>query len=230
MAPEGAPSVVYIVLDDVGFSAMSCYGGPIETPNIDRIAADGIRYTQWHTTALCSPTRSCLLTGRNHTRNSMACITEAAIGFPNASGTIARENGMLPEILGERGWNTYVVGKWHLCPTIEMNVASTRRNWPTGRGFERFYAPDGQMRTGRVIIPGGAAAGSTVMIWTDQTGQLTDSPLQHSQVTGRMYLSEALAAMLITVGAVARWALDRRRLAAWDAEWLSAGPRWSPRR
>ena len=98
-----------------------------------------LRYTQWHTTALCSPTRSCLLTGRNHTRNSMACITEAAIGFPNASGTIPPENGMLPEILGELGWNTYMVGKWHLCPTDEMNLASTRRNWPTGRGFERFY-------------------------------------------------------------------------------------------
>jgi arylsulfatase A-like enzyme len=138
-APDGAPNVVYIVLDDVGFSAMSCYGGPIETPNIDRIAAQGVRYTQWHTTALCSPTRSCLLTGRNHTRNSMACITEAAVGFPNASGTIPPENGMLPEILGERGWNTYMVGKWHLCPTDEMNLAATRRNWPTGRGFERFY-------------------------------------------------------------------------------------------
>ena len=118
---------------------MSCYGGPIETPNIDRIAAQGVRYTQWHTTALCSPTRSCLLTGRNHTRNSMACITEAAIGFPNASGTIPPENGMLPEILGERGWNTYMVGKWHLCPTDEMNLAATRRNWPSGRGFERLY-------------------------------------------------------------------------------------------
>jgi arylsulfatase A-like enzyme len=138
-APDGAPSVVYIVLDDVGFSAMSCYGGPIATPNIDRIAADGIRYTQWHTTALCSPTRSCLLTGRNHTRNSMACITEAAVGFPNASGTIPPENGMLPEILGELGWNTYMVGKWHLCPTVEMNIAATRRNWPSGRGFERWY-------------------------------------------------------------------------------------------
>ena len=138
-APDGAPSVVYIVLDDVGFSAMSCYGGPIETPNIDRIAADGVRYTQWHTTALCSPTRSCLLTGRNHTRNSMACITEAAIGFPNASGTIPPENGMLSEILGELGWNTYMVGKWHLCPDDEMNLASTRRNWPSGRGFERWY-------------------------------------------------------------------------------------------
>ncbi len=138
-APDGAPSVVYIVLDDVGFSALGCYGGPIDTPNIDRIASDGVRYTQWHTTALCSPTRSCLLTGRNHTRNSMACITEAAIGFPNASGTIPPENGTLAEILGERGWNTYMVGKWHLCPDDEMNLASTRRNWPTGRGFERWY-------------------------------------------------------------------------------------------
>jgi arylsulfatase len=139
VAPYGAPNVVYIVLDDVGFSAMDCYGGPIETPNINRIAAQGVRYTQWHTTALCSPTRSCLLTGRNHTRNSMACITEAATGFPNASGTIPPENGMVPEILVERGWNTYMVGKWHLCPEAEMNVASSRRNWPTGRGFERFY-------------------------------------------------------------------------------------------
>jgi arylsulfatase A-like enzyme len=138
-APDGAPNVVYIVLDDVGFSATGCYGGPIETPNIDRIAAAGVRYTQWHTTALCSPTRSCLLTGRNHTRNSMACITEAAIGFPNASGTIPPENGMLPEILGELGWNTYMVGKWHLCPTDEMNLAASRRNWPSGRGFERWY-------------------------------------------------------------------------------------------
>jgi arylsulfatase A-like enzyme len=138
-APDGAPNVVYIVLDDVGFSAMSCYGGPIPTPNIDRIAADGVRYAQFHTTALCSPTRSCLLTGRNHTRNSMACITEAAAGFPNASGTIPPENGMLSEILGELGWNTYMVGKWHLCPTDEMNLAAPRRNWPTGRGFERWY-------------------------------------------------------------------------------------------
>ena len=138
-APASAPNVVYVVLDDVGYSAMSCYGGPIQTPNIDRVAADGVRYTQWHTTALCSPTRSCLLTGRNHTRNSMACITEAAVGFPNASGTIPPENGMLSEILSERGWNTYMVGKWHLCPDDEMNVASTRRNWPSGRGFERWY-------------------------------------------------------------------------------------------
>jgi arylsulfatase A-like enzyme len=138
-APDGAPSVIYAVLDDVGFSAMSCFGGPIETPNIDRIATEGLRYTQWHTTALCSPTRSCLLTGRNHTRNSMACITEAASGFPNASGVIPPENGQIQQILADAGWNTYMVGKWHLCPEAEMNLASSRRNWPTGRGFERFY-------------------------------------------------------------------------------------------
>jgi arylsulfatase A-like enzyme len=138
-APDGAANVLYIVLDDVGYSVLGSYGGPVDTPNIDRIVADGVRYTQMHTTALCSPTRSCLLTGRNHTRNSMACITEAAIGFPNASGVIPPENGQIQEILAARGWNTYMVGKWHLCPDAEMNLASSRRNWPTGRGFERFY-------------------------------------------------------------------------------------------
>src|SRR4029079_6788308 len=120
-APDGAPNVVYIVLDDVGFSAMSCYGGPIETPNIDRIASPGARNPQCHTAALCSPTRSCLLTARNHTRNSMACITEAAIGFPNGSGTVPPENGMLPEILGERGWDTYMGGKGHACAPHTTN-------------------------------------------------------------------------------------------------------------
>src|SRR3978361_499901 len=81
-APDGAPSVVYIVLDDVGFSALESYGGPVPTPNIDRISNAGLRYTQWHTTALCSPTRSCLLTGRNHPNNRMACIHEAGTRRP----------------------------------------------------------------------------------------------------------------------------------------------------
>jgi len=131
--------VLYIVLDDVGFGALSCYGGPIDTPNIDRIAANGLRYGQWHTTALCSPTRSCLLTGRNHTTNGMACISEAAIGFPGANGHIPPECATLAEILVERGFSTALVGKWHLCAEDEMNLASTKRNWPVGRGFERFY-------------------------------------------------------------------------------------------
>jgi arylsulfatase A-like enzyme len=139
IAPAGTPNILYVVLDDVGFSAMEPYGGLIETPNIKRIADRGLTYTNFHTTALCSPTRSCLLTGRNHTTNGMACITEASSGFPNANGHIPGECAMIPEILGERGFNTYMVGKWHLCPEDEMNMASTKKDWPLGRGFERFY-------------------------------------------------------------------------------------------
>jgi arylsulfatase A-like enzyme len=138
-APDGAPNVMYVVLDDVGFSAMEPYGGLIETPNIARIAERGLSYTSFHTTALCSPTRSCLLTGRNHTTNGMGCITEATSGFPNANGHIPFECANLAEVLGERGWNTYHVGKWHLCAEDEMNLASTKRQWPLGRGFERYY-------------------------------------------------------------------------------------------
>jgi arylsulfatase A-like enzyme len=138
-APPGSPNVLYVVLDDVGFSAMEPWGGLIETPNINRLAANGLTYTNWHTTALCSPTRSSLLTGRNHTTNGMACIAEATSGYPNANGHIPFECATLPEVLGERGWNTYMLGKWHLCPSDEMNMASTKRNWPVGRGFERFY-------------------------------------------------------------------------------------------
>ena len=139
VAPDGAPSVLYVVLDDVGFSALECYGGMIETPNIKRIADNGLMYTNFHTTALCSPTRSCLLTGRNHTTNGMACISEASSGFPNANGHIPMECATAAEVLGERGWNTFMVGKWHLCAEDEENLASVRQQWPVGRGFERFY-------------------------------------------------------------------------------------------
>ena len=139
MAPDGAPNVLYVVLDDVGFSAMEPYGGLIETPNIKRIADLGLTYTNFHTTALCSPTRSCLMTGRNHTTNGMGCITEATSGFPNANGHIPFECANIAEVLGEHGWNTYIVGKWHLCAEDEMNLASSKRQWPLGRGFERYY-------------------------------------------------------------------------------------------
>ena len=138
-APAGAPNVLYIVLDDVGFSAMEPWGGLIETPNIKRLAGRGLTYTNWHTTALCSPTRSSLLTGRNHTTNGMACIAEATTGYPNSNGHIPFECATIAEVLGERGWNTYMLGKWHLVAADEMNMASTKRNWPVGRGFERYY-------------------------------------------------------------------------------------------
>lgn len=139
-APENSPNILYIVLDDAGIAALNCYGNPvIETPNLDRIAQMGLRFTNWHTTALCSPTRSCLLTGRNAHRNNMASITEGANGFPGVSGVIPPENGMISEILRDQGWAVYALGKWHLTPTAEETVASSRRTWPLGRGFERFY-------------------------------------------------------------------------------------------
>lgn len=138
-APDGSPNVLVIVLDDVGYSAMEPFGGLIETPHIDRIAERGLTYTNFHTTALCSPTRSCLMTGRNHSTNGMATITEAASGYPCSNGHIPFECGTIAEVLGERGWNTYAIGKWHLTPEDEMNLASRKTQWPLGRGFERFY-------------------------------------------------------------------------------------------
>jgi len=138
-APDGAPNVLCIVLDDVGFGAMEVFGGPIQTPTLQRIADHGLSYANFHTTALCSPTRSCLVTGRNHTTNGMAGITEITDGYPNANGHIPFGCANLAEVLGQQGWNTYAVGKWHLTAEDEMNLASSKRQWPLGRGFERFY-------------------------------------------------------------------------------------------
>jgi arylsulfatase A-like enzyme len=138
-APEGAPNVLMIVWDDVGYGAMDVFGGPIETPAMRRIADQGLRLSNFHTTALCSPTRSSLLTGRNATSNNMACITEASGGFPGICARIPFENGFISEVLNERGWNTYAVGKWHLTPGEETDLSSWKGRWPLGRGFERFY-------------------------------------------------------------------------------------------
>lgn len=138
-APAGAPNVIFIVLDDVGYGQIGCYGAEIETPNIDRLARGGIRYADFHTTALCSPTRACLLTGRNHHSNGMGVITEAATGFPGYNGRMPRENGMLSEILRMEGYSTFCVGKWHLAPAEEASMAGPFDRWPLGRGFERYY-------------------------------------------------------------------------------------------
>jgi arylsulfatase A-like enzyme len=138
-APEGAPSILMIAWDDVGYGAMDVFGGPIETPTMRRLADLGVRYSNFHTTALCSPTRSSLLTGRNATSNNMACITEASAGFPGFSARVPFENGTISEVLNERGWNTYAIGKWHLTPGDEVDLSSWKGRWPLGRGFERFY-------------------------------------------------------------------------------------------
>jgi arylsulfatase A-like enzyme len=138
-APENAPNILFIVWDDVGYGAVDVFGGPIETPTMRRIAEMGIRYSNFHTTALCSPTRASMLTGRNATSNNMACIAEVTDGFPGYSGRIPFENGTIAEVLNERGWNTYALGKWHLTPVEEENMSAWKHRWPLGRGFERFY-------------------------------------------------------------------------------------------
>lgn len=138
-AREGAPNVLFIVQDDTGFGQMGCYGSPIETPNIDALAASGLLFTNMHTTALCSPTRSCILTGRNHHSNGMSCITEGSTGYPGGNGNIPFENGFLSETLLLNGYNTYALGKWHLTPADQISAAGPYDRWPLGRGFERYY-------------------------------------------------------------------------------------------
>ncbi|MCW1957960.1 MAG: arylsulfatase [Mycobacterium sp.] len=138
-APENAPNVLYVVWDDVGIATWDCFGGLVEMPAMSRIAERGVRLTQFHTTALCSPTRAALLTGRNPTSVGMATVEEFTDGFPNCSGRIPDDAALLSEVLSERGWNTYCIGKWHLTPLEESNLAATKRHWPLGRGFERFY-------------------------------------------------------------------------------------------
>jgi len=137
--PDGAPNVVMIVLDDVGYAQLGCYGSDISTPVIDAQAAAGIRLANFRTTALCSPTRSCLLTGRNHHRNGMGRVADLAVGFPGYWGRPPKENGFASEILRSRGYATYAVGKWHLTPDDETHMAAPRWTWPLGRGFDRWY-------------------------------------------------------------------------------------------
>jgi arylsulfatase len=137
--PEGAPNVLLLVLDDVGFAQLGCYGSDIETPAFDGLARNGVRLTNFHTTALCSPTRACLMTGRNHHRSGMGRVADLAVGYPGYWGRIPRENGFLPEILRAHGYATYAVGKWHLTPEDETNMASSRASWPLARGFDRWY-------------------------------------------------------------------------------------------
>jgi arylsulfatase A-like enzyme len=137
-AKAGAPNVLFIVIDDTGFGQLGCYGGPINTPNIDQLAKNGLLYTSMHTTALCSPTRSCILTGRNHHSNAMSCITEGSTGFPGGNGAIPFENGFLSEMLQQHGYATYCIGKWHLTPAEQISAAGPYDRWPLSRGFERY--------------------------------------------------------------------------------------------
>jgi arylsulfatase A-like enzyme len=133
------PNVVFIVLDDVGFADLGCYGSEISTPNMDRLAAGGLRYNNFHTTALCSPTRAALLTGRNHHTVGMRAISNIISAEENTRGKVTKKAAMLPELLREAGYNTFALGKWHLAPMHETTPAGPYDNWPLGRGFDRFY-------------------------------------------------------------------------------------------
>ncbi len=135
---EGAPNVVVIVCDDLGFAHLGSYGSDLLTPNLDRLAARGLRFTNFHTTAVCSPTRACLLTGRNHHRVGMGMLPDLPTNFPAYSGRIPRSAGTLAQILRADGYATFCVGKWHLVPR-DQRVTGPYDMWPTGLGFDRYY-------------------------------------------------------------------------------------------
>ncbi|WP_435198694.1 arylsulfatase [Janibacter sp. GS2] len=140
--PPGAPNVVVILFDDLGFAQLGCFGGlggRVRTPNIDRLAERGVRYRNFHTTALCSPSRAALLTGRNHHSVGVATIMERATGYPGYNGRIPQDCAMLPEVLRQHGYATMAAGKWHLAPDEEATPAGPYDRWPLGQGFERYY-------------------------------------------------------------------------------------------
>ena len=139
--PEGAPNVLMIVLDDTGFAQLGCYGADIETPHMDRLAANGLRYNHFTTTALCSPTRACLLTGRNHHSVAMGGITEVATGYPGYNGQMPKDKATVAAMLRQEGYSTFCLGKWHNTPADETGPSGPFDRWPTGEmmGFDRFY-------------------------------------------------------------------------------------------
>ena len=139
LGKEGAPNILVILFDDVGFSDLGCYGSPIRTPAIDAIAGRGLRYTGFHTTAMCSTTRAALLTGRNHHSVGVGCLANFDSGYPGYRGKIAREAGTLAEMLRPHGYRNYMLGKWHVTPLTESGATGPFDGWPLGRGFDRYY-------------------------------------------------------------------------------------------
>lgn len=137
--PKDAPNFIIIMLDDVGFSTSSTFGGIAETPNFDTLAKEGLKFTNFHTTALCAPSRSALLTGRNHHSVNMGHFTETAFDAPGYDGHMPFEKATMAEVLKENGYNSFLLGKWHLTPLEERSAAGPFNRWPTGRGFDRFY-------------------------------------------------------------------------------------------
>jgi arylsulfatase A-like enzyme len=137
--PPGAPNVLLVLIDDAGFGNPSTFGGPIQTPNLTRVAGSGLRYNRFHVTALCSPTRASLLTGRNNHTVGFGSIGELSGGFPGYSATLPRDCAPLPRILRDNGYSTAIFGKWHLTPDGQQGAAGPFDRWPNGWGFDYFY-------------------------------------------------------------------------------------------
>lgn len=138
-APEGSPNVLLILLDDVGFGMCSTFGGPVETPNMEKLAKNGLTYNRFHTTALCSPTRAALLAGRNHHSVGTGVIIEMGTGYPGYTGIIPRETALISQVLRDNGFATSMFGKWHNTPEGDISPAGPFDRWPTGLGFDYFY-------------------------------------------------------------------------------------------
>lgn len=138
-APEGAPNVVVVLLDDMGFGAPSAFGGPCHMPTADRLAGGGLRYNRFHVTAICSPTRQALMTGRNHHSVGMGVTTEMASSSPGYTGVRPLSAATIGQLLEGNGYNTAAFGKWHQTPARDVSPAGPFDRWPTGEGFEHFY-------------------------------------------------------------------------------------------
>ena len=134
-----APNVVVVLFDDLGFSHLNCFGSDMVTPNIDKLASNGLRFSNFHVTPLCSPTRAALLTGRNHHTVGMRSIANFNTGYPHMTGRISENATTMGEVLREVGYTTFALGKWHLCPMDEASAAGPYDAWPLQRGFDRFY-------------------------------------------------------------------------------------------
>src|SRR4051812_40821210 len=138
-APGGAPNVMVVVLDDVGFAQLGCFGSDLDTPNIDALAANGLRYNRFHVTAMCSPTRASVLTGRNHHAVGFGFLADLPMAYAGYTCRVPPSAAPLPRVLRDAGWNTMAIGKWHLVPRGERSHSGPFDRWPLGYGFERYY-------------------------------------------------------------------------------------------
>ncbi len=178
--PEGAPNVLLVLIDDAGFGNPSTFGGPIQTPNYTRVAEGGLRYNRFHVTALCSPTRAALLTGRNNHAVGFGSIGEFAGGFPGYSAIVPRSCAPLPRILRDNGYSTGAFGKWHLTPDAQQGPAGPFDRWPNGWGFDYFYG----------ILGGGSSQWDPVLA---ENQKIIGTPDEYYDEENPYYFPDAMA-------------------------------------